>query len=82
MRKLSILIILLLCFSSLQAQEIEHEAPLNPEFIKWQNNILKSGESLDLVPAPILPNNDWIKSEALKKTYAFDAVYDLRPLGL
>jgi len=76
------LLLLLITTSTVFSQETDIEAPLNPEYIKWLENKFKSGKRTDDIPPPVLPNHDWILAENLKKTYAFDAVYDLRRLNL
>jgi len=63
-------------------QETDVEAALNPEFLKWQANKLKTGISTGESPAPNLPNYDWLIEQTLKNTHTFDAVYDLRSLGI
>ncbi|MBN2236097.1 MAG: T9SS type A sorting domain-containing protein [Bacteroidales bacterium] len=79
------LFLLILSFVTITifAQEVDTEAPLNPNFIKWRSNLqFKSGESTGDIPIPVIPGQEWILSETSKKASAFDAVYDLRTLGL
>ncbi len=73
-------ILIALPFFSL-AQIQEHEAPLNPDFLKWHKNNLKAEISSDQIPSPVLPNYTWLLNESMKKSYSFDAVYDLRTKG-
>lgn len=83
MNRIFLSILLVLFFSPyIIGQEIETEAPENPEFIKWKANRLKSGDNSGEIPPPVLANHDWLIQETQKKELAFDAVYDLRTQGL
>jgi len=85
---LNLLLIFFTCFSSVLYGQNLQIAPLNPEFVKFQNGLNKAqrqsvgGHSFGLIPSPILPNFAKTTQKAFKATTSFPSKYDLRTAGI
>ncbi|HBX53134.1 MAG: hypothetical protein A2275_02595 [Bacteroidetes bacterium RIFOXYA12_FULL_35_11] len=75
---------------SISAQEADFEAPINPDFLKYQKNIYENkipafselGHPLNEIPLYVKPDfTNYLKQQE-NKSVMFDAVYDMRNHGL
>jgi len=79
-------VIFITCFSSVLYGQNPQTAPLNPEFVKYQEGLNQvqmqsaDGHSLGLIPRPVLPNFAKTTQKVLKAT-SFASKYDLRTAG-